>query len=156
MSVNLVFLRKESLSSDPFFKYLADVLGDLLNESSLGEGEVNLIIAGDDELASLNRQYRGKEGATDVLSFPYFEPGMEDMPQGNDLAVGDIYISLDRAIIQAEEAGVQTKMEVALLAIHGLLHLLGYEHDSDNGSALMRQKEKEVLSYLESRVKGDQ
>jgi len=156
VSVTLVYLRKESLPPDIFFKHLTEVLNDLLVESSLGEGEVNLIIAGDDELERLNRQYRGKEGTTDVLSFPYLEPVMEEIQQGEDFAVGDIYISLERALSQAEEAGAELEMEIALLAIHGLLHLTGYEHDSESGAELMRQKEQETLSYLKSRIKGGQ
>ena len=156
MIVNLVCLRKESLPSDLFFKCLADVLGQLLTENSLGDGEVNLIITGDDELEKLNRQYRGKEGPTDVLSFPYLDPGMEEVQQGEDFAVGDIYISLDRALTQAEEAGIKAEMEIALLAIHGLLHLVGYEHDSESGAELMHQKEQKTLSSLKSRIKGEQ
>lgn len=155
MSVNLVCLEKESLPPDIFLKQLTAVLEDLLAENRLGDGEVNLIITGDDELSRLNSQYRSKEGSTDVLSFTYLEPDRVEIEQGEDFAVGDIYISLDRALIQAGEAGVKPEMEVALLAIHGLLHLLGYEHDNDTDLALMRRKEQEVLSCLESRVKGD-
>lgn len=156
MSVTLVYLRKESLPPDIFFKQLTEVLNDLLVESSLGEGELNLIITGDDELERLNRQYRGKEGTTDVLSFPYLEPGMEEIQQGEEFAVGDIYISLDRALNQAEEAGTKVEMEIALLAIHGLLHLAGYEHDSESGAELMHQKEQETLTSLKNRIKGEQ
>lgn len=156
MSVTLVYLRKESLPPDIFFKQLTEVLNDLLVESSLGEGEINLIITGDDELERLNRQYRGKEGTTDVLSFPYLEPGMEEIQQGEEFAVGDIYISLDRALNQAEEAGTKVEMEIALLAIHGLLHLAGYEHDSESGAELMHQKEQETLTSLKNRIKGEQ
>ncbi len=156
MSVNLVCLKEDYLPQAHFLKDLISVLEDLLAENSLGEGEVNLVITGDDELATLNSQYRDKEGPTDVLSFTYLESCKAEAQTEEDIAVGDIFISLDRALIQAEEAGVKTEKEIALLAIHGLLHLLGYEHDSDSGSALMRQKEKEMLSYLEGRVKGEQ
>ncbi len=155
MSVNLVCLRKESLPSDHFFKHLAGVLDDLLFEHSLGDGEVSLIITGDDELEKLNRQYRGKEGPTDVLSFSYLEPDTEEVQQGEALAIGDIYISLDRALSQANEAGTTMGMEIALLAIHGLLHLVGYEHDSTSGMEKMHKKEQEMLSSLKSRIKGD-
>ncbi len=156
MSINLVCLRKESLPPDLFFKHLVDVLDDLLIESSLGEGEVNLIITGDEELERLNREYRDKEGPTDVLSFSYLEPGREEIQQGKDFAVGDIYISLDRALTQAEEAGTKAEMEIALLAIHGLLHLAGYDHDTESGAEVMRQIEQEMLSSLKSRIKGEQ
>lgn len=156
MSVNLVCLRKESLPSELFFEHLIGVLDDLLFDNSLGEGEVSLIITGDDELERLNREYRGKEGPTDVLSFPYLEPDEEKTEQGEDFAVGDIYISLDRAISQAEEAGVKVEMEIALLAIHGLLHLAGYEHDSESDAEVMSQKEQEAMSSLKDRIKGEQ
>ncbi|MGM0652373.1 MAG: rRNA maturation RNase YbeY [Bacillota bacterium] len=155
MSVNVVFLKKDYLLHANFIKYLTAVLEDLLVENSLDGGEVNLVITGDEELSRLNSQYRGKEGSTDVLSFTYLEPDSGEIEQGEDFAVGDIYISLDRALIQAEEAGVKPEMEVALLAIHGLLHLLGYEHDNNTDAALMRRKERDMLSCLESRLKGD-
>ncbi len=156
MSVSLICLRKESLPPERFFELLTVVLDDLLVENDLGEGEVNLIITGDEELERLNLQYRGKGEPTDVLSFNYLEPGRIETQQNEDFAVGDIYISLDRALLQADKAGVKPEMEIALLAIHGLLHLVGYEHDNESDADLMRQKEQKTLSFLEGKVKGEQ
>ena len=89
-----------------------------------GESEVNIILADDVRLAELNEMYRNREGATDVLTFTLSGP---DDP----VLIGEIYVSLDRAAAQAEEYGVPTEEEVVRLVTHGLLHLSGRVHDSD-------------------------
>lgn len=83
--------------------------------------EVTCLITDDRELRRLNRQFRGKNHATDVLSFPSSEGG------------GEIAISLDRAIVQAGERGHSIADEVRILMLHGVLHLSGYDHETDGG-----------------------
>ena len=94
----------------------------------VGPGEVAVLLCDDEEMADLNHRFLGKSGATDVLSFP-------DRTSGPDKKVhlGDIAISLDTAGRQAEEAGRSLDIEVKRLLIHGLLHLLGYDHERDQG-----------------------
>jgi probable rRNA maturation factor len=98
------------------------------------EGEVEVLLAGDRTLRRLNRQYRGKDKATDVLSFPAAE----------ELAGqygGDLAISLETAKRQAEEQGHGLRDEVRVLLLHGLLHLSGMDHEVDGGEMAARERE---------------
>jgi probable rRNA maturation factor len=102
-------------------------------------GAVTIAIVGDQAMRRLNRQYRGKDYATDVLSFPGVDaPGLHDdsAPSahgGRNYASGDIAIARGVAARQAREAGHAVSAEIRLLALHGLLHLLGYDHETDRG-----------------------
>jgi len=89
-------------------------------------GEVSLVITGDKAVRALNARYRGKDRPTDVLSFP--GPGA---PHERDL--GDIIVSLDTAARNARSQGRTLSAELDVLALHGFLHLLGYDHETDNG-----------------------
>jgi probable rRNA maturation factor len=99
----------------------------------------------DTEVQALNRDYRGKDKPTDVLSFPLFETDDDDpivFPgEENQLALGDLVISIDTAARQAIELGHTLEREIAFLTIHGVLHLLGYDHarDSERRSMFARQ-----------------
>ncbi|MGE0454329.1 MAG: rRNA maturation RNase YbeY [Vicinamibacteria bacterium] len=94
--------------------------------ASLGvSGELALVFAGDGTLRRLNRSYRGKDRATDVLSFP---------GPGGDEGLGDVIISVPAAERNARRYGRPLGFELDLLALHGLLHLLGYDHETDGGS----------------------
>ncbi len=104
--------------------------------SYMSNRDIELILCDDTYIAKLNREYRSKENATDVLSFP-LEGDMPHMP------LGTIVISLDRAVFKADELGHSVDDEVALLFIHGLLHLLGCDHESDSGQ--MREKEHKLI-----------
>jgi probable rRNA maturation factor len=87
-------------------------------------GDVAVALAGDAQVRALNRRYRRKDRPTDVLSFPVDAPGD---------ALGDIVIARGVAKRQAREAGHSAQTELRVLALHGLLHLLGYDHDDGNG-----------------------
>lgn len=95
------------------------------------EGEVGVLLTSDDTIRKLNRQYRRKDKPTDVLSFPAAE-----IANG---AAGDLMISLETALRQAEERGHPLEMEIKVLLLHGLLHLAGYDHERDDGT--MHRKE---------------
>ena len=97
--------------------------------------DIELILTTDEEIRELNNIHRNNDKATDVLSFP-----LEDMP---GMPLGSIVISLDTAKRVANELGHSIEEEIKLLFIHGLLHLLGYDHEIDNGE--MREKEKEII-----------
>ncbi len=103
---------------------------------SLTDREIELIIADNDTIAALNQEYRSKNRPTDVLSFPV-ENAVANMP------LGSIVISADFVREKAKEFGHGEKDELSLLFIHGLLHLLGYDHEKDKGE--MRRKEKELI-----------
>ena len=88
------------------------------------EASVTIAFVSDPRIRELNRQFRGKDKATDVLSFPTSD---------EDEGLGDIAISVDRAEVQAKENKMTFDEEVAQLLLHGLLHLSGYDHETDNG-----------------------
>lgn len=92
------------------------------------------LLTGDAELRRLNRDFRGKDYSTDVLSFPSV-PGRE-----RGAAVGDLAISLARARAQARDFGHTTEQEVRILMLHGLLHLLGMDHETDTGRMARAEK----------------
>ena len=98
----------------------------------------------------LNREYRGKDSATDVLSFPLGENGEYDIDEDNGCKLlGDIVISMERAMEQAELYGHSLQREVAYLTVHSMLHLLGYDHEAGGLEAVrMREKEEAVLIQL--------
>ncbi len=110
---------------------------DLLQEiyESLTDKDIELVLTTDKEIQELNKIYRNKDKPTDVLSFP-----LEEMP---GMPLGSIIISVDTAKRVANELGHSIEDEIKLLFIHGLLHLLGYDHETDNGE--MREKEAEII-----------
>ncbi len=114
---------------------------DLLEKISLylSDKEVELILTDDVEIAGINHAKRGIDKATDVLSFP-----LEPLPS---FPLGSIMISADRASVVAKELGHSVDDEIALLFTHGMLHLLGYDHEVDSGE--MRQKEQEVMMHFD-------
>jgi len=97
--------------------------------------DIELILTTDEEIQKLNKIHRQKDKPTDVLSFP-----LENLP---GMPLGSIVISIDTAKKGANEYGHSIEDEIKLLFIHGLLHLLGYDHEVDNGE--MREKEKEII-----------
>jgi probable rRNA maturation factor len=99
-------------------------------------GEFSVLLTGDERLRALNLQFRGKDKATDVLSFPALEQAANGS-QGGDLA-----ISLETASVQAAAFGHTLQMEVKILILHGLLHLAGYDHERDQGQ--MRRRENRL------------
>lgn len=112
-------------------------LSAFLREASAAagvEGEVSALLTGDEEIRALNRSFRGRDKATDVLSFPAAEAVNAHRPMAGDLAV-----SVETAARQAEEFGHSVATELQILVLHGLLHLGGYDHETDAGQ--MARKE---------------
>ncbi len=107
-------------------------------DALLTDREVELILTDNAEIAQLNREYRNVNKPTDVLSFP-----LEDVPFA---PLGTIVISVDKVTEKAAELGHREEEELALLYLHGLLHLLGYDHECDEGQ--MREKEAEIIRML--------
>jgi len=112
------------------------VLARFLNRARAAvgiEGEVHVLLAGDATLRRLNRQFRGKNVATDVLSFPAVESGAG--------VAGDLAISLETAARQAKQFGHSLRDEVRVLLLHGVLHLAGFDHERDAGEMAAREAE---------------
>ena len=130
---------------------LSDGLNAVAKLHGLGEQEeVDITIVIDDEIHTLNRDYRNVDRATDVLSFALDEDGGEpELVGGPEVhLLGDIIISAETAARQAEEFGHGLEREIVYLAVHGLLHLLGYDHMQEEDKAIMRAKEEEALREI--------
>ena len=114
--------------------------------------EVSVAVTDDDTVADLNRRFRGKEGTTDVLSFTMVgeevgEGGFVSPPSGKQ-DLGEVIISYPQAYRQAEGLGHQTNDEITFLTVHGVLHLLGYDHEIEPEAELMRELESRALRMM--------
>ncbi len=122
----------------------------LVQEKFEGSAEISVTFVDDKRIQELNRTHRNIDKATDVLSFPLGENGVYDEnPDTGAKMLGDIVISMERAVAQAEEYGHPLQREVAFLTVHSMLHLLGYDHVNGGLEAVhMREKEESVLTQL--------
>lgn len=106
--------------------------------------EISISVVDADEIKQLNAEYRGNDNVTDVLSFPLYE--REYIPEEGML--GDIVICIERVKEQAKEFGHSEEREFVYLAVHSMLHLLGYDHMEEDEKIEMRSKEKEIMKNL--------
>ena len=120
---------------DGYVKYLVKKL-------ELEKCEFNIIIVDNEKIHEINREYRGVDRETDVISFA-MEDNM-DIKYEDFRLLGDIYISIDKCYLQAEEYGHSREREICFLATHGILHLLGYDH--------MEEKEEEEMFKLQEEL----
>jgi probable rRNA maturation factor len=109
---------------------------------------MEVAIIPDGEMRELNKFQRGKNKVTDVLSFPMRTPVDPPDPDTGRVYIGDVLISLKRAKKQAKEYGHSVERELAYLAAHGALHLMGYDHQTEWDRAFMRKKEETVMERL--------
>jgi len=126
---------------DEELKIINDVLLHGLRKLNIDNVEFNVIIVDNEYIHRLNKEYRNIDRVTDVITF-----ALEDDDTFNPVerVLGDIYISIDKAISQSEEYGHSLKREISFLAVHGLLHLLGYDH--------MEKEEEEVMFKLQGEI----
>ncbi len=124
------------------------IAGKLLERENLpGEIEISVLFTDNEGIRQLNREYRGIDTPTDVLSFPLSTPEeLAQAPEETEVLLGDVVISVETAREQARQQGHSIKRESALLLTHGLLHLLGYDHGSEEERERMRQMESEVVA----------
>ncbi len=116
----------------------------LIAAGSPPETELTIVISDDEQLQALNAQYLGIEAPTDVLSFP----ANETDPESGGIYLGDIIISYPRAQAQAQAGGHSLADELQLLVVHGVLHLLGYDHSDETEQARMWSIQSEILRRL--------
>ena len=114
------------------------------------QAELSITLVEDDEMASWNSRALGGSGPTDVLSFPVeaFRPGNApiSVPDGPPLLIGDLVIAPDYVRRQAGQYGVEMDDEMSLMVAHGILHLLGYDHNDDVDAELMENRERDILA----------
>lgn len=142
--------KQEKVKLDEF--EIENIVNDIFDAGELDKvGEVSFTFVDDDEMQELNKQYRGIDKTTDVLSFPQ-EEGMEMPHQEDDdyiPLIGDVIISAPTAKLQAEKMGHELDKEIKVLLIHGILHLYGYDHDNVYQQSFMQDEEKTILLALD-------
>ncbi len=124
---------------------IASILGRELPE--VIDYVLSVHLVSDDTIQQLNAVYRAKDSPTDVLSFP-LDKGEFVLPPGEPVNLGDVVVSYPRAVAQAEEYGHSVERELAYLVAHGVLHVLGYDHELEDEQRVMRQKEEDALQPL--------
>lgn len=129
----------------------------LKEEKFENSAQVDVTFVDDDEIKELNANFRDIDKSTDVLSFPLGENGEYDInPENGALMLGDVIISVDHAINQADLYGHGIEREIAFLTVHSLLHLLGYDHvGGGDEQRIMRKKEEKILDSMGLAVKGE-
>lgn len=134
---------------------IEQVLEQTAKIEELQNGEVVVTLVDNDRIHELNRYYRGIDQPTDVLSFAMNEQGEDEMEifYDDDIEdvpnmLGDIVISIPRAIEQAEDYGHTFARELGFLAVHGFLHLLGYDHNNEDEEKEMFAKQETILKQL--------
>jgi len=157
MSV-LIDNRQEKITVDEVMETLvAQVVGKVLTYEECEESyEVSISFVNNEEIRSLNREYRGIDKATDVLSFPMLEFVDEELYEEDEntdyideeMALGDIVISMEKVLEQSEEYGHSFSRELAFLLVHGMLHLLGYDHEEEATDGEMFEKQEEILKEM--------
>ena len=149
-------------TSEAFHALLESALAETA-EAALGaqDVEIELTLCGDEEMTHLNFDHMGERGPTDVLAFPLHEWSIDmghshladedaGIPPGG-LLLGDVVIDVDQAVRQATDGGWSAAQEIALLAVHGALHLVGHDHVEAEDEAAMRTIERRVLGELHKR-----
>jgi probable rRNA maturation factor len=133
--------------------WLSEIARKVLTAEKTGDSvELGILLTDQRKIQELNRKYRNIDKPTDVLSFFMIpEKGLADAfvaPPDNIRHMGEVIISYPQAKIQAKERKHTIKKEVAILTIHGVLHLLGYDHEDLNDEKAMRARESDILDYL--------
>lgn len=160
MSVQLVWNNNQDdvEITDELIGILESLLEKAAEMEQITDGEVALTFVNDEEIHELNKEYRGIDRPTDVLSFAMNESLDEELDIIYDLGenetvdipemLGDIIISVPTAIAQSEEYGHSLHREIGFLFVHGFLHLLGYDHQDDASEAEMMGKQEAVLKEV--------
>lgn len=149
MKLEIDLLDETSELSEKDTAYIAKLLNFAANMEEIDEGtEISLTFVDNHKIREINKEYRNKDSATDVISF-----AMEEMGEGEMAIVGvemprvlgDIIISVEKAKEQAEEYGHSFMRELGFLAVHGFLHLLGYDHMTSEDEKEMFSRQKDIL-----------
>lgn len=141
LSVNIEGYEDE-VSYEAVDKYIKEVLEREYKSDS--EIYISILLTDNEEIKNINRDYRGKDSPTDVISFAYHDN--DEAVVGIYDSLGDIVISLERVEEQRKDYGHSFKREFYYVLTHGLLHLLGYDHIKEEDKKIMRAKEEEILA----------
>ncbi|MFC5542106.1 rRNA maturation RNase YbeY [Ureibacillus sp. FSL K6-3587] len=148
MTLTIDFLDETNELSDEHIELVENLLQHAAKLENVGEAEVSVTFVTNEKIHEINREYRHIDRPTDVISFALEEMGdgeieiIGDMPR----VLGDIIISVERTREQAEEYGHSFERELGFLAVHGFLHLLGYDHMTEEDEKVMFSRQEEILS----------
>jgi len=141
----------------PFARKNQEIISAVITEAGRqfdlpDNAEISVTLTDNEGIRELNREYRGIDAPTDVLSFAFDENNAEDgidfVTPGEIHLLGDIVISLEQAVLQAEEYGHAPERELGFLTVHGMLHLLGFDHNEEEEARKMRDWEEKILLAL--------
>jgi probable rRNA maturation factor len=128
------------------FSEIADIVLDV--EGIESSCEISLTFVDNDRIRAINSEFRNMDKATDVLSFPQYESLKDEDEVDEEMALGDIVISMERAYEQAMEYGHSFERELCFLFTHSMFHLMGYDHETMEDTKEMRQMEEYVLGMI--------
>ncbi len=157
MEINVLI--EEGLEIEPETEWLQKVMEKALSAENVPpEIEISLVITGQERIQELNRDYRGQDRPTDVLSFSLAEEKTDEEnepfigPPDGIIHLGEVIISYPQAAMQAAESGHSIRREMAVLIVHGVLHILGYDHEKAELEPTMQAREKELLAEVEKEL----
>jgi len=151
MEINVLFDEGFEGAIDEGF--LREVAANALTAEKQSDAEMGILVTGQEKMRQIHKEYMGEDEPTDVLSFAMKEKGPADapdfvFPSGDAVHLGEVIISYPQAEMQAVERGHSARKEVAILLIHGVLHLLGYDHDQSEHQKKMQAREKAILKLI--------
>lgn len=135
-------------TDDAYIDDIKNVMKIGIDKICIETAYVSVVVVDKEKIHEINRIYRNVDRVTDVISFA-FEDNEGITPDGVRI-LGEIYLCIDKAKEQAKEYGHSDKREICYLAIHGLLHLLGYNHEKVEDKSIMREKEEEILELYDA------
>ena len=135
-------------NSDAYIKDIENILKLCLKHMNIKDSYISVVIVDKDKIYEINKTYRNVDKVTDVISFA-FEDNGGITPDGLRI-LGEIYLCMDKAKEQAIEYGHSNKREICYLVTHGLLHLLGYDHEKEENKKKMRTKEEKILELYDA------
>jgi probable rRNA maturation factor len=154
MEINVLI--EEGIETGPEAAWMQAIVEKTLLEENVPTNiEISLIITGQERIQELNREYRGEDRPTDVLSFAMAEQKEDEEmapfigPPDGLVHLGEVIISYPQAVRQSQERGHTVRRELMILIVHGALHILGYDHEKPEMEPAMVAREKEILAALE-------
>ena len=142
--MNEVSIYNNTSEEFPYEDIIEKVVNKALEKEKIKKASCSIIIVDNDYIHKLNKEYRGINRPTDVISFALEDDKTMVIPDEIRL-LGDIYISIDKAKEEAKEYGHSLERELCFLAVHGIYHLLGYDHEKEEAAEIMFKKQEEVL-----------
>lgn len=147
LSIVIDDLQEKHVITQDMLSTMKKVIAKAIESESLEEFtcEVSMLFVDNDRIREINREQRSKDVVTDVLSFPQYESIKDAEELDEELFLGDIVISVEKAIEQAKDFGHSLERELCYLTVHSMFHLFGYDHDTDENTDEMRDMEELVL-----------